>query len=194
MQFIGDLIPEEMLKTFWVKNRAKKNINLQVRYELCQRLQPKTILEIGVRCGYSAFAMLYGAPEALYVGLDNFSYHPKDLCLNAFDQLRNIGGFLNCLVLDEDTQKLNTLRDLQSHWGWPYPDVVHVDGDHTFAGAIHDLDLAKDQLAIGGSIIIDDTKLSEVRTACVAWLNCNPEFDKRELADDYYGVWEMFRS
>ena len=40
------------------------------KYEVAGRLRPKRIVEIGVRAGYGAFAMLSAVPDAQYMGID----------------------------------------------------------------------------------------------------------------------------
>ena len=42
----------------------------ETKFALATLLQPKTIFEIGVRAGYSAFAFLHAIPAASYLGID----------------------------------------------------------------------------------------------------------------------------
>ena len=37
-----------------------------IKQDICRRVAPKTIAEIGVRAGYSAWAFLQAAPDAHY--------------------------------------------------------------------------------------------------------------------------------
>jgi predicted O-methyltransferase YrrM len=118
------------------------------KHALALLLQPRTILEIGVRCGYSAAAFLTAATEAQYVGYDA-------------DTTR-FGGFDGALVfakrmlasrfpsrtriITQDTQKLDKLP-------FQYADLVHVDGDHSYEGCWHDLTMAA---PIAHWILVDD--------------------------------------
>lgn len=40
------------------------------KFAIARALKPKSILEVGVRFGYSARAFLEGAPSAFYLGID----------------------------------------------------------------------------------------------------------------------------
>ena len=42
----------------------------QVKYDIISSIQPKKIVEIGVRAGYSAYYFLQAVPSAEYVGYD----------------------------------------------------------------------------------------------------------------------------
>src|ERR1700733_10374952 len=61
--------PEDQLKHLfddWVSY-------YRLKWAIARVLQPRRILEIGVRFGYSALAFLDGAPDATYLGIDNDS-------------------------------------------------------------------------------------------------------------------------
>jgi hypothetical protein len=45
----------------------------KLKYSIAQAIQPKSILEIGVRYGYSARSFLEACPMAHYLGIDNDS-------------------------------------------------------------------------------------------------------------------------
>ncbi|MFX9457927.1 class I SAM-dependent methyltransferase, partial [Acinetobacter baumannii] len=58
-------------------------------------------------------------------------------------------------------------------------DLFHVDGDHSIQGTYHDLILARDQLADGGVILLDDIDTKEcpgVKAAMLLFLGDNPEY------------------
>jgi radical SAM protein with 4Fe4S-binding SPASM domain len=116
----------------------------RMKWAIAKVLQPVSILEVGVRYGYSARAFLDAAPTARYVGLDAdlpaFGGHPGALAWAA----RSLKNF-NIELLQENTQNLVRLP------GDCY-DLVHIDGQQDGDGTFHDLNLALNQ---GRYILID---------------------------------------
>jgi|SRR5580658_123847 hypothetical protein len=56
--------------------------------------------------------------------------------------------------------------------------LIHVDGDHNGHGVLTDLTIAKDYLAQGGIIAVDDyysPRYPQITTATCKWLDLNPE-------------------
>lgn len=108
----------------------------RAKFDVAQTLAPASILEIGVRAGYSALAFLQAVPAAQYLGLD-------------LDEggWGGVAGYLthartrlepyNAVVLHCDTQAVPLPPDLaQLVMGY---ELWHVDGDHSFRGAVTDL-------------------------------------------------------
>lgn len=131
--------------------------------------KPKRIAEIGVRCGYSAYSFLQACPGAYYHGFDanNGTHGGKGgqdgkFKEHALKVLRAAEFYHNakCDYSEMDTQKLKELP------GAPY-DFVHVDGDHSFEGCLHDLRIAIKSLCIGGYVLIDDYDYIETVKAAV---------------------------
>lgn len=125
----------------------------KTKYEIALKYRPSRIAEIGVRLGYSAFAFLWACPWfAVYTGFDiikgshggvegdNFPFVKKMLGRH-FESAR-----IN--LIHGDTQLLKGL-------GADY-DFIHIDGDHSYKGCMHDLEIAKASLRQGGIILIDD--------------------------------------
>lgn len=110
------------------------------KYHLCKSLAPKSILEIGVRYGYSAVAFLNAAPKAAYVGIDNDSANP-----GALEYARELLSAYNVEIILADTQSLKKLP------GGIY-DLIHVDGQQNGDSTFHDLELALEQ---GRYILVD---------------------------------------
>lgn len=118
-------------------------------YAIARYIRPVSILEIGVRLGYSLIAMMEGAGEPLrsVVGCDIEAYVPNSNAL-AEEQIRKFyRGSAKVEFLKADTQRLSSLPGSESY------DLIHVDGDHTYKGAMHDL-----ELTIGRTkwVIVDD--------------------------------------
>ena len=174
-------IPPDIIKRFSVKDVKAKNNNLQVCYDIVKALAPKRIAEIGVRCGYSAWAMLQAAPEATYYGFDNYSYKPRQICQCASDYLLRD---YNTEIIELDSQQTsdlsNAIKDI---------DLFHVDGDHSYAGAYHDLELAFGTLSESGKILVDDTSVDEVAHACMDFIWVHDEYEISMLNDSFYGKW-----
>lgn len=118
---------------------------------LVDRYNPQTIAEIGVYRGLSARAMASSARS--YVGFDNESLVP----------MPKIIGYQQAKTYSVDTQTLASIKQFCQH---PI-DLFHVDGNHTFAGCFHDLQLAFEVLSPNGVIVADDCFAgSEPLAAC----------------------------
>ena len=148
--------------------------------QLCLGMQPSSIFEIGVRAGYSAWAMLAGSPGALYHGLDldqgtdggviGYSEHAKALLAHCYPDATveiNYG----------DSQQLTELpREY---------DLIHIDGDHSYQGALHDLELCA---RYTDHVLIDDiTFLSDVASAVAEFLDRHLEAYKLEAC--FFHTW-----
>lgn len=130
---------------------------------IAQQIRPERILEIGVRAGYSAAAFLYANPSATYIGLDmnqsikglapwggrkNFMHHAQDTLRARYPQA-------TVVTYEVDSQSPATRLMVEAME--PF-DLVHVDGDHSEAGCLSDLYLARDVVRPGGFILADDFK------------------------------------
>jgi len=114
---------------------------------------PRSIVEIGVRRGYSAFALLCAAPRASYLGLDADTctwggvpgalWRARRMLLREFPQahieVRRVDTAAPGLVL-------------------PAADVYFVDADHSREGCARDLALCAEAVdpARGALLLVDD--------------------------------------
>lgn len=135
------------------------------KHDLAALLRPRRVLEIGVRAGYSAAAFLAGCPAATYLGLDADDTTEHGGWPGAAAQAREMLG--RHFPGRASVRVVNTtgLRELPGG-DW---DLIHVDGNHSFAGALHDLWLA----ARAGPhwILVDDLDhCPPVAEACNEWL------------------------
>jgi len=125
---------------------------------LAKVVQPSSVFEIGVRLGYSLVSMYRGYPliDAV-VGVDAEIYIPGSQG-KAFENLRAAGY----------AGKLG-LFTASSHVFKPGPevfDLVHVDGDHTFQGAMQDIAKAWPLVGPNGIMVVDDTSyIGDVKAA-----------------------------
>lgn len=106
----------------------------RMKYAICKVLRPSSILEIGVRYGYSAITFLKAAPNAAYVGIDNDTdtYGGSSGAINWARKLTN--GY-NAAFIIADSQKMASFP------GNRY-DLIHIDGQQDGDGTFHDLELA----------------------------------------------------
>ena len=88
----------------------------RVKWATARALQPKRILEIGVRFGYSAAAFLDACPDAAYLGID--------------DDSDKSGGQKGAILCDS--------QQFEEFPRGPY-DLIHIDGQQDGAGLIADL-------------------------------------------------------
>lgn len=109
----------------------------RLKYSIAQALNPSTILEIGVRYGYSARAFLSACPAAHYTGIDidddTFGGTP-----GAVEWARAALPTQRATLIVGNTRTMNRLP------GGRY-DLVHVDGQQDEEGIYHDLSLAMHQ-------------------------------------------------
>jgi len=119
-------------------------------------VSPKKVLEIGVRYGYSGIAFCKDVESVeRYVGLDYDLYDSKS---SAYAE-ENIAFLMTSKNnFSYDLKKINTqyLTSLDFLNDETF-DLIHVDGDHSFRGAIRDIANFWNVLNIGGYMLIDDS-------------------------------------
>lgn len=103
----------------------------RLKFAIARILQPRSILEIGVRYGYSAATFLRAAPKASYLGIDaeNESFGGEE---GALDWARKITAGYDVSFLVADSQRMSRLP------GSIY-DLIHIDGQQDGGGTFHDL-------------------------------------------------------
>ena len=138
---------------------------------------PKRILELGVRYGYAGIAMIKGARHAgvttpRYTGVDGEmdgleTNHTAEINIYRYGY---DSSFRIATRDDGATQevarimKINTRNTYQvvSAVGLHY-DIVHVDGDHSLAGILLELEIARMCVSRNGLILVDDIDTPHVR-------------------------------
>lgn len=162
----------------------------ETKAAIVTRLKPRSICEIGVRAGYSAFAFLFAAPRGTqYFGIDwgVGGARPGD-----DEDARNEASMLSAHVKDVlqdyaarvlwvDSQKM--MSPPYNAQGHPF-ELFHVDGDHSYAGCLHDLTLAEPSRYI----LVDDFDVGpEVRAACRTFLLTHAGWRAEYVPDGFRG-------
>lgn len=118
-------------------------------FDIIKKFNVKSVVEIGVRGGYTAYAMLSANPKMKFLGYDIDKPNPYGYVPNLFDYAKNMlperFPEANIELLKMDTQKLKTLPGKF--------DLAHIDGEHSFEGCLHDLKLCTPHVRI---ILADD--------------------------------------
>ena len=162
-------------------------------YTYGKLLRPRRYLEIGVLFGYSAIAVCSGAcgPLMLMCLIDNESYNDNGpiILRDAITRVSKTCKYdVDVVAIRADTQAMSQLPLTRGGY-----DLINVDGDHTFEGASHDLELALDVLGPHGHIVVDNVgDMPPVRDAANAFIDRHPELDALEVKH-YWGHYIIHR-
>ncbi len=114
-------------------------------YALSSYYQPKSILEIGVRYGYSLGSMISASNVIEKVtGIDNDEYSLGSLDIAKDNIKKYINSNIELNFSLQDSHKIEKLE---------YHDMIHIDGDHSYDGKLQDLKLTINACKV---VIIDD--------------------------------------
>lgn len=102
-----------------------------VKASICARYSPRRVIEIGTRCGYSLLVFNLVAPRASYLCIDGCMDDDSLDCLAHAKRMIDRHNIEADLVI-VDSHAIKSL---------PRADFAHVDGDHSYAGALADLRL-----------------------------------------------------
>lgn len=138
---------------------------LRLRYHLVSRLKPAFIAEIGVRAGYSAYAMLSAAPTARYLGIDIRTDTHGGVVGADLHAAKLLAHFPAVEFLHADSRMMDRLP--------PGIDLLHIDGDHSEAGCLSDLALA-DRSGVRWALVDDTSYIPDVRRAVHSWMDSHP--------------------
>lgn len=142
---------------------------------IMREVRPRTVVEIGVRAGYSAFVTLRTLPACTVYGIDG------DLDEQVENTHNGRRGMFRHAVLRLPADRFRFERCRTETIGrLPPCDMVYVDGEHTLAGAARDLHLASNAAPV---ILCDDyDSTPEVRQAVDQFASENPAW-----RSGYYG-------
>lgn len=138
-----------------------EGITYPVYYEIGAALKPKSILEIGVRFGYSLASLSSGAGITTDIfGIDYESYALDSVAI-ATKSLKSLGIEANIIYGNSHH------FDVEKSFGRKQFDLVHIDGDHTTNGAL--IDISKYSMYTN-KILVDDVSDARVWHAVAAFV------------------------
>jgi hypothetical protein len=149
-------------------------------FDLARELRPRRVCEIGVRAGYSAFAILSANPNAVMLGVDadvdEATHNSHNGRKGLYRHAEKIVAPFNYQLLVADSHVLARL---------PRCDLVYLDGEHTLEGCLADLHLAERST---DRILVDDyDSIPSVREACDRFAAERPGFATRYIANGLTG-------
>jgi len=130
--------------TDFVINGAQFPLSQHCLHALARLLQPSSYLEIGTRYGYSLGAVVHGSKSlARAVSVDILDY--RNQVIKNIESIRHVP---NLEVICASSTEFDT-KELF--------DFVYIDGNHTFAMALHDMQKYWPNVKEGGVMLLDDT-------------------------------------
>lgn len=153
----------------------------EIYYAIAKYYNPKSILEIGVRYGYSLYSMIAACENLEYVrGYDIDEYDPGSIEIANKNISNVISKGIDFKIENKNTQNAKKLRKKY--------DLIHVDGNHTFEGKLHDLNLVKNNCKV---LIIDDyNHIREVKNAVEKFISDNENIiEKNFLINSMRGTY-----
>ncbi len=119
-----------------------------VKYQIAKILRPASIVEIGVKAGFSALALIKGAGISLeaYTGIDDYrpgyaGWEAKDVAIHRARAEAVLPG--RVIVSSSDGVP------------WPEAGLYHLDGDHSLASVYSELSRAF-QINPRAAVLLDD--------------------------------------
>ncbi len=143
-----------------------------------------SILEMGVRYGYSAVAMIQGIQarrkNAHYIGID--------VELDGVPSNDIAGGNIMMYAQSWDIYKVHTsdFMEIVHAMDSRKFDIVHVDGDHSVDGILNELGIALAYVKPSGFILVDDLDTPHVKAATLDL--CEKLGIKPDLIPTYHGM------
>lgn len=137
----------------WFQLNQQAEAHYYAKACVCADVRPRRVIEIGTRCGYSLVSFAQAAPDARYLCLDGACDADSFDCLAHWQSVVERWAIDASLIV-VDTAHVKSL---------PPADFAHVDGDHSFAGALRDLRL----VSHCRTILADDCCNPEVKKAVI---------------------------
>lgn len=125
---------------------------------LARTLVPSTYLEVGVRRGWSTAAVALASPNCDIYAFDewhvNYASVPNPGPSFVQDEMKKVGYTKPIIFVSGDSHA--TLRQFFSTHPDKMLEMILIDGDHSTAGALQDLEDTMPHVAVGGIMIFDD--------------------------------------
>lgn len=148
---IKKLLQDNWRDNDWFACDAKVIAHYATKAHICARYSPRRVIEIGTRCGYSLLCFAAVAPRASFLCIDG--------CMD--DDSLDCLAHAKRLIQRHDIEADLVVVDSHAVRSLPPACFAHVDGDHSFAGALADLRL----VASCRAILADDVCNPEVARA-----------------------------
>lgn len=157
--------------------------HFNTKYKIFKKYNKKSMAEIGVRFGYSLYAFCHANPDLEYDGFDIINGgHGGQMNIDTFEYVKNKipSEFPNAKINlhHSNTQILNNLIDKKY-------DYIHIDGDHSYNGCYHDMEISYKSCNKGAIIHLDDyshTAVPDVKRAIDDWIKNNSD----KILNHYY--------
>lgn len=140
-------------------------------YAIVKYLNIQSVLEIGVRAGYSMVAMLLANKNLKYVGIDNdcnLSGGLSGSYKHAEGLLKEYGTNQESSITIKDSHTIEQLVETF--------DLIHVDGDHTTGGCRQDLELVRNNARY---LLVDDIDFCS-----------EGEYNVRQAVDEFLSIYK----
>ena len=171
---------------------------------IAAKFVPTSILEIGVRFGYSGIALTFGAlqrfkpigrQKIVYRGMDGEFFGCEFEGADGYKlyrsnavAARNFELFHGEVKLDARFYAVNTqVHEFPDEVTKHTYDLINVDGDHSFQGALKDCRNCWPLLNPGGLMLVDDMSFAEVGPAIYEFIK------ERESAGETL-IWQLHRN
>lgn len=119
--------------------------------EVVERISPQRVIEIGTRRGYGLSVFALASPGARFLCVDGAVDH------DSMDSLAHWHRVVDKFAIDAQLVVVNTRHVLSL----PRVDLAYVDGDHSYSGALRDLELVYST----PTILADDCDNEQVKAA-----------------------------
>lgn len=142
---------------YWPGDSQDRKTKLQLgghayaKYLIARRLRPRSVVEIGVRTGYSGWALCLGADTApSYVGIDSLEG------LHGGTRDRSAWAHAESIIREVASPVRMVAASSHSLARLDQADLYHVDGDHSTAGALADIRLCSASSGEQSVVLVDD--------------------------------------
>jgi predicted O-methyltransferase YrrM len=128
---VKSLLESNWLENDWFFCDSAVIGHYAMKAAICERYKPRRVIEIGTRCGYSLMVFSAVAPRASFLCIDG--------CMDddSLDCLAHAKNLIDRHQIEADL----VVVDSHAIKSLPRACFAHVDGDHSFAGALADLRL-----------------------------------------------------